>query len=203
MGLSQIAMLVIWFGLVPVMLGMLYTKFSGRDRDSLMLNYCSGLIAMLAICQLVTVPYVMNRGSFIAVSNLYTGIVVGLCLLSLVLNITFYIRMFQAVFNRLKGCPWTIWAAVVLIVIQTMVITVGRHIDDDDAFYVGVAVAAQETDEMYTVDPYTGEEYEELRLVISCRHFPFLLPLPEKSQGCILQFWHIRFFHCSSFLLPI
>src|SRR5699024_5726773 len=80
MGVSQIMMALIWFGLIPVMLGMLYTKFSQQNRDSLMLNYCSGLIIMLGLCQLVTVPYVLNRGSFTFVSNLYTGIVIGLCI---------------------------------------------------------------------------------------------------------------------------
>lgn len=183
MGLSQIAMLFIWFGLVPVMLGMLYTKFSGGDRDSLMLNYCSGLIIMLALCQLTAVPGVMNEGSFTFVCNLYVGIITGLCLLSLILNITFYARIFRAVFGRLKGCPWTIWAAVALIVLQTMVITVGRHIDDDDAFYIGVAVAAQETDEMYTVDPYTGQEYDELpsRYVLS--PFPVFMAASGEITG--------------------
>ncbi|MGI6007461.1 MAG: DUF6077 domain-containing protein [Ruminococcus sp.] len=183
MGLSQIAMLLIWYGLVPVMLGMLYTKFSGRDRDSLMLNYCSGLITMLAVCQLVTVPGVLNRGSFTFVSNLYVGIILGLCFLSLVLNITFYVRMFRAAFGRLKGCPWTVWAAVALIVVQTLVITVGRHIDEDDAFYVGVAVAAQETDEMYTVDPYTGEEYDELPARYILSPFPVFMASSGEITG--------------------
>ena len=105
MGVSQIMMALIWFGLIPVMLGMLYTKFSQQNRDSLMLNYCSGLIIMLGLCQLVTVPYVLNRGSFTFVSNLYTGIVIGLCTLSLVLNFTFYVRMIKKIAHKFKGSP--------------------------------------------------------------------------------------------------
>lgn len=183
MGVSQIMMALIWFGLIPVMLGMLYTKFSQQNRDSLMLNYCSGLIIMLGLCQLVTVPYVLNRGSFTFVSNLYTGIVIGLCILSLVLNFTFYGRMIKKIAQKFKGCPWTVWAAVGLIAMQTLTPVAGRHVDDDDAFYVGAAVAAQETDEMYTVDPYTGEAYDELPARYILSPFPVFTASSAKNTG--------------------
>lgn len=183
MGVSQIVMVFIWFGLIPVMLGMIYTKFSQQDRDSLMLNYCSGLIIMLALCQLVTVPFVLSRGKFTFVSSLYMGIVLVLCVLSLVLNITFYGRMIKKIAHKFRGCPWTVWAAVALIALQTIVSAAGRHVDDDDAFYVGAAVAAQETDEMYTVDPYTGEAYDELPSRYILSPFPIFTASSAKITG--------------------
>ena len=89
---------------------------------------------MLALCQLVTVPYVLSRGKFTFVSNLYMGIVLVLCVLSLVLNITFYGRMIKEIAHKFRECPWTVWVAVALIALQTIVSAAGRHVDDDDAW---------------------------------------------------------------------
>ncbi|MCH1982164.1 DUF6077 domain-containing protein [Ruminococcus sp. OA3] len=169
MTLSQIGMLILFMGIVPMMLGMLYTKFAREERDSLILNYCSGIIIMMALCELLAVPMIFMHTTLTVMLRIYGGVIAVLCVLSLILNVTFYGKMLISFFRRTAALPWQSWAAVLIIVLQTAVLAVGQHVDDDDSFYVGAAAAAVETDSMFEVDPYTGETYDELpsRYVLS------------------------------------
>lgn len=165
----QIVLLIIWFGIVPILLGSLFTGLKKEDGGSLMLSYCSGLIVMLAACQLVTVPLIFLRKGMTSVLFLYGGIVALLCLVSLLFNRKQIVKQVKKAWETMRHNPWTIWVTVVLILFQTFVLTTQQHIDDDDSFYVGMAAAAVETEGLYAVDPYTGEAYEELpsRYVLS------------------------------------
>ena len=169
MTLSQIGMLILFMGFVPMMLGMLYTKFSKEERDSLILNYCSGIIIMMAFCELIAVPMIFMHTTLTVMLRVYGGVIAVLCVLSFVLNVTYYGTLLISFFKRAAAFPWQIWIAVLLVVLQTGVLTVGQHVDDDDSFYVGTAAAAVEEDSMFEVDPYTGKTYDELpsRYVLS------------------------------------
>ena len=169
MTLSQIGMLILLMGIVPMMLGMLYTKFAREERDSLILNYCSGIIVMMAFMRAAGGSHdfyahdIDGDAPHIRRSNCRFVRVVADS------ERDFYGKMLVSFFKRAAALPWQSWAAVLIIVLQAAVLAVGQHVDDDDSFYVGAAAAAVETDSMFEVDPYTGETYDELpsRYVLS------------------------------------
>lgn len=60
-----------------------------------------------------------------------------------------------------------------LILFQLVLVTAYRHTDDDDAWYLGNAVSAYETGELFAYSPYTGNE-----MVLSDARDYVLSPLP-------------------------
>ncbi len=49
---------------------------------------------------------------------------------------------------------------ILCILFQLVLVVFYRHTDDDDAWYLGLAVSAYETGEMFTYSPYTGNAME-------------------------------------------
>lgn len=49
---------------------------------------------------------------------------------------------------------------ILCILFQLILVTFYRHTDDDDAWYLGIAVSAYETGEMFAYSPYTGNPME-------------------------------------------
>lgn len=49
---------------------------------------------------------------------------------------------------------------ILCILFQLVLVTLYRHTDDDDAWYLGLAVSAYETGEMFAYSPYTGNPME-------------------------------------------
>ena len=73
-------------------------------------------------------------------------------------------------------------AAAALILVQLVIVVLFAHMDEDDAFYVGTATTAVQTDSVYDVNPYTGADYKKLpsRYVLS----PFPAFLAVISRLC-------------------
>ncbi len=80
-------------------------------------------------------------------------------------------RIFHAEGDSVKYAVF----ACVLIAVQIIMVVVVTHRDDDDAFYLGTATTAYETDSMFVYSPYTGKEVG----VISTDNKDYILsPLP-------------------------
>ena len=64
----------------------------------------------------------------------------------------------------------------ILILFQLVVVVLYAHMDEDDAFYVGTATTAVETDSLYAYNPYTGAAYNVLpsRYILSPVFLHFL-----------------------------
>ena len=79
--------------------------------------------------------------------------------------------------------------AGILILFQLVVVVLYAHMDEDDAFYVGTATTAVETDSLYAYNPYTGAAYN----VLPSRYI--LSPFPAGyAEDFIQPLWHILFF---------
>lgn len=74
-------------------------------------------------------------------------------------------------------------AAAALILVQLVIVVLFAHMDEDDAFYVGTATTAVQTDSVYAVNPYTGADYKKLpsRYVLS--PFPAFLAVISRLCG--------------------
>ncbi len=161
MNLFNIIRIILYLGLIPLILGMLYTRFSEEDRYSLILNYASGLIIMLAVMQLVAEPMIRSNATLTKVTNRYMLAILVLCMISLVLNLPLLAKRVTSLVHR--SLPsWPAWIAAALIVAQAITLSVNEHIDEDDSFYITMATEAYQTDEMYIQDTYTGQNYADM-----------------------------------------
>lgn len=161
MTFENIIRILIYLGLLPMILGMLYTRFSSEDRASLTLNYVSGLVIMLAVMQLVVQPMISSGTKLTAVVNRFTLIILALALIALAINVPILVKRVQEFISGFS-LPLAMWIAIVLILFQAVALGVEAHIDEDDAFYVTMATEAYQTDDLYVYDTYTGEAYADL-----------------------------------------
>ncbi len=85
-------------------------------------------------------------------------------------------------FNR-KEFSWYLLAAVLVILLQMAVVSYFGHFDQDDAFYVGAATTAVQTDTIFEISAYTGFPYRTLpkRYVLS--PFPILLAVISRLSA--------------------
>ena len=70
--------------------------------------------------------------------------------------------------------------AGILILIQLVVVVLYAHMDEDDAFYVGTATTAVETDSLYAYNPYTGAAYNVLPSRYILSPFPAFLAVTSR-----------------------
>lgn len=80
---------------------------------------------------------------------------------------------------------WYLAAALLLIAVQICVASLLSHSDADDAFFVGTATTAVQTDTIFSVNPYTGFAYTKLpsRYVLS--PFPVFLAVISRLCGSL------------------
>lgn len=166
----NIVCLGISLGIVPLLLGMLYLERKTKNvKQSLISCYVKGMFTMWGIFQIVAVPMIFLKASLTRLVLVYGGVLVFLCIISMVLHLPQLIIMIRKALGETITIPWQIWVAVIVIVLQTYMLSVNMHIDDDDAFYVASAVTSVETDTIFSINPYTGRAYKELpsRYVLS------------------------------------
>lgn len=111
--------------------------------------------------------------------NLASGILGGFMILSAVYGISLLRgigkdRWKRALEQMRLLSPW-FWAAVLMIAVQIFVVVYYAHMDADDAFYLGTATSAVETNTLFSIDPYTGAAYETLPKRYILSPFPVLL----------------------------
>ena len=124
------------------------------------MTIASFILSLFCIFEIICVPAIF----------LHTGLwsVIILYLLS--------IFVFISVLWKTKKLPWQVSErkgrkinaisgklrilCILCILFQLVLVTFYRHTDDDDAWYLGLAVSAYETGEMFAYSPYTGEPME-------------------------------------------
>ena len=153
--------------IIPELLGLIITKFMNKEKNNLILAFILGYLMEFGICQLITVPLIFKEASFTTLLEIYIIINIILALLSILLNIKRVKELFFDVLKYIKEVPkLLIFMTIILIGIQTYGLVGYMHLDDDDAFYVGTAVTAIETNTIYKYSPTTGAlsgEHMDLR----------------------------------------
>lgn len=154
-----IILLVFWIVLIPWMLGIVMNP----PQDNIITvtaaleAYVTGIVFAFALFELIAVPFTF-------LNNRLTWVVVvwaGICLVTIAAGGSYLFikrkQKFKFVFpKKNKMNLWWI-GSLLLIVFQIAYVSIMMHIDDDDAWYVGTAVASYATDTMNKIYPYTGE----------------------------------------------
>ena len=86
-------------------------------------------------------------------------------------------------FLQKNGISPELVVAGILILFQLVVVVLYAHMDEDDAFYVGTATTAVETDSLYAYNPYTGAAYNVLPSRYILSPFPAFLAVTSRLCG--------------------
>lgn len=172
-----------WLIFVPGAAGVPYRNLKNKKYSPLGESLLTGYLFMFCAAELIILPATYFKLSL----NVTAGIFAGVMLLSAVWGV--YCLRGQAgerawrVKEWIRGTsPW-FWLAVVMIAVQIFIAVFYAHMDADDAFYVGTASTAVETNTVFSIDPYTGAPYKRLprRYVLS--PFPVLLGIISRLCG--------------------
>lgn len=147
---------------MPFLCGTIITKYMKKDSESVLLNWISGFILIMALVEVVVVPATFLKLSFRAVCAVCYVLVVAAAALGVVWNRK---RIGQMCVNGVKSIrhtPVMIWLVLLLLLFQMAVYVFYMHEDADDAFYIGTALTAVEDNSLFQVNPYTGEPYKTM-----------------------------------------
>lgn len=149
----QIILMISLVGIAPLCIGLLPVSFMEEQHRTAGMVYVSGWVTMFAVFQLLAIPFVVNRAGFTTVANLYTGIVIALCVIGAGCGI-----WKRNIICVLPEKPvWLLWLVVMLLIAVQMVFSYYmQYLDGDDAYYVAMSVSILTDDKMYLSNPYTG-----------------------------------------------
>lgn len=177
------SLVFIWLVLVPFCTGsLLLTRFAKKQPDVCSCVTC-GYLFLFAVCELCFVPMILLRLPFHTAACVVAGVLGISTLLSVLRAGRSYPGILKNGLHSLTRQPVTLYAALVLILIQALIYVFFMSTDLDDSFYVAAATTALENDTMYVNDPYTGMVLDALpsRYVLS--PMPMLTAFLAKFTG--------------------
>ena len=164
----KIILLMIWLVIIPLYIGVLFTKKQRTDSNSPFMAYLSGMIALMALFQILYIPMVFLETSLDALIIVWGSVAGLLAFYSLLKNRT--LKAYRSYFiKEIKSYTPVMWFVFLFILMQIALFAMTQHMDGDDAFYVGTALEAWKNNNMFQVEPYTGALYTEFpaRYVLS------------------------------------
>ncbi|MBO5372523.1 MAG: hypothetical protein J6A75_07375 [Lachnospiraceae bacterium] len=167
--IKSMALIAVVLGVLPFLLGMLYTKFVDEEKNNLLLQLAGGYVLMLGIFELVALPLIWLRGSLNLLTGIYGGSILVLAGISIILNGKRILQVITDTFLAVREFTLCIWAQLALIAGQVIFYIKYQYSNADDAFFVAAATTAIETNSIIAYNPYTGTAYESLpsRYVLS------------------------------------
>lgn len=154
-----IIILLVVLGIVPVLLGILVTPRIHRENaDSVTFNYIVGIMLMLCIMQIFSVPMTLAKQSFSRLVLGYSAVLAVLALCALFLRRKALQQSFRTAAERIRGAGKLWIAAVVLIYVPIIILTFyTTFIYGDDKTYLTMVNDIVSSDTLYLVDTITGE----------------------------------------------
>lgn len=175
MNLVKAMLILLWFAVIPVLIGMLLTRKMENEKYSFKMAAVYGYTAIFALFELIALPLIFAGAPFLVLLYSFAGVLGGLAVVSLVLQIRRTREMVSYQRQGLRKIPWSMYLAVFLIAVQVICYVVWMIQDLDDAFYVATATTTVETNSMFRFNAYTGDLMKRLpsRYVLS--PFPIFL----------------------------
>ena len=178
---------VIWLLVVPCLAGGFYFRREKRTCGEYLL---AGYTLLFAITELLSLTMIFTKQPLHVLTITY-GVVAGVLAFLGARSLykkrqketgegagTYCGRRTEA-----TGISPELVVAGILILIQLIVVVLYAHMDEDDAFYVGTATTAVETDSLYAYNPYTGAAYNVLPSRYILSPFPAFLAVTSRLCG--------------------
>ena len=157
MHIFQGVLTVLLLIVIPFILGMVFCSFFEKKETSFVHCMCLGTLVQWCIFQLISVPMILLRCSFLSlvlvVSTIYGLIIIGCyCFTKARVKVVFF------------DVPdhWTDRVSIIILILvfafAVYCLIAYQHIDDDDSRFVVNIVDTIRTNKLLMVNPATGEE---------------------------------------------
>lgn len=171
---ALVASLVLF--IIPELLGMLVLRFWKDQKNNIILAFVLGYIMEFAIGQLVAIPLIFKAGTLSQLVTIYAGVVVGLAIVSFLINIWRIFEILKELISNIKTMPILLSLLfVILIGMQLFAFIKYGHINDDDAYYVATATTSVQTDTLFEYSAMTGTDERNEQYLMRYRLGPFPL----------------------------
>lgn len=195
----KIFSLLIWLLLIPFCIGLLILPLLKRERRLLGVALAAGYIFQFALVEIVGIPVVIY-GVYHGYSTFLKIFIPAAVLLALLgLGVTFRAGKSENgcgnIFcGKKTGGIYSFWEMrmeekillvlfLALVLFQMYMAFTRASFDGDDAYFGVQAVAAQQLDTLYRVNPYTGRSAP-----LDVRHALALFPIWEAAVGTVSGF---------------
>lgn len=167
--IKSVALIAVFMGVIPFLLGLLYTRFAEAEKNNLLLHVAAGYVLMFGIFEILALPLIWQRQPLSLLVNLYAGILLAGSAASLALNWRRLPEVFGNALSAVRKFTFCIWAQLALIAGQIFVYARYQYANADDSFFVAAASTALSTNTIFAYNPYTGAAYKSLpsRYVLS------------------------------------
>lgn len=167
--IKSMALLSVFMGAVPFLLGLFYTRFVEEEKDNLLLHMAAGYVIMFGAFEILALPLIWQKQPLSLLIGLYEGLLLVLSAFSLALNFKRIPGIVLETVRAARQFTLCIWAQLALIAGQVFVYARYQYSNADDSFYVAAATTSLATNTIFAYDPYTGAVYESLpsRYVLS------------------------------------
>lgn len=180
--LIKCLILFFWLGLMPALVGCLWTRKLENDNGNILKAYFFGLFSVLALFEALALPMIFLKCSLTLLTHTWEGCVLAMALISVLLNGTFQ-RQRKWMMAVLRQMTLLLAAVLVCVGLQAAYVTERQHIDDDDAFYLATSTTAVETDSLYQYNPYTGKKYKEVPARYVMASWPLFVATLSRLSG--------------------
>lgn len=166
------------FLVVPVILGMLITKFINKGHNILFL-FVMGYLMEFAILQIIAIPMIFLNFKFTTLLFSWIILILVLMLISLIINKNkieeFKIKeILKRIFNKFNIICII---AIVFVLIQAIYPIFYTYTNADDAFFVGSATTTIYENTMYKVSAEGGSFYSKIPYRYILSPFPMYLAI--------------------------
>lgn len=157
--------------LFPFLLGMTLIHVIKDNDDNIKKVMVFGYVLQISIFQVIVVPCVFLHISLSIVLWIWIAVI-----MALVVSICFRYRkewnknIKKKIENFNINLSWVCILFILLLIVQLVIIVYYTHYDLDDAYYLGIASDAYQSNRMYQVSPYTGAETDlmsQIRYIMS------------------------------------
>ncbi len=167
--IKSMALIAVFLGALPFLLGLLYTRFVEEEKDNILLHMAAGYVILFGLFEIVALPLIWMRQSLSLLFGIYGGVLLVASGVSLAFNYRRIPGILVGAWRSIRHFTLCIWAQLALIAGQVWVYVRYQYINADDAFFVAAATTAQATNTIFAYNPYTGTAYTSLpsRYVLS------------------------------------
>ncbi|MCM1273178.1 MAG: DUF6077 domain-containing protein [Clostridium sp.] len=149
---TNIILAVVVLGIVPVLMG---NTICTLCHEELLWgkSYVLGMMGMWAVCQLISVPVILAKGSFLIVAGMLSGIFVIISSYALIRKkYPIFPYNMQNIWDRLG---FAVMVSLILVIVVLGIVL--QHTDNDDSRFVANAVDICRTNRMFLTNPASGE----------------------------------------------
>lgn len=153
----KMLVLVFSFIIVPFTFGLCVTKLAGMNKISMKYVYVTGLVAMLALYEIIYIPLVFLYSSNTLLTGIWLAIVAAGSILGIIGDWRYIFNELSKTGKRIRSLTWQEITAFILVAIYIVLVMANQQIYEDDTIFAAWSETAYHTNSLIKYSPYTGK----------------------------------------------